>query len=118
MSPSEKIDQMIAMFPDWRGDVLKILRKTINSTDSEIKEEWKWATAVWTKNGLVCATSAFKNHVKINFFKGASLQDPNKLINAGHDSKDHRAIDFYEGDKIDEEGIRELVREAIALNGK
>jgi hypothetical protein len=116
MDSKEMIDRQIAAFPDWRGEILRSLREVINSADPDIKEEWKWSTAVWTKSGLICAISAFKNHVKINFFQGAHLRDMHGLINAGFDSKDHRAIDFYEGELVDESKVRDLVQEAINFN--
>ncbi len=116
MTPSKQIDKQIADFPDWRGKMLSDLRKLIHDADPDIKEEWKWGTAVFTHTKMVCAISAFKNHVKINFFQGAALKDPNKLFNAGLDAKAMRSIDFYEGDKIDEEELKDLIREAVALN--
>jgi hypothetical protein len=82
----------------------------------EISEEWKWGTPVWTHNGLVCAASAFKNHVKVNFFRGASLRDPKGLFNAGLEAKTMRSIDFHQGDKVDSPGLASLVRAAVALN--
>lgn len=115
---SNLIDKQIASYSDWRGEVLKKLRKTIHDADPEIVEEWKWDTAVFTHNGMVCAISGFKDHVKINFFKGAKLKNVHKLINAGLESKAHRAIDFSEGDKINDSALRDLIREAVALNKK
>lgn len=116
MDVSKLIDQQIASVPDWRGKLLAQIRTVVNAADPSLKEEWKWDVAVWTANGMVCAMSAFKDHVKLNFFKGASLKDPHKLLNAGMESKKHRAIDFSEGDKLKEFEIKELVREAVALN--
>ena len=116
METSKIIDKQINNLKDWRGELLKKLRKIILSTDKELKEEFKWGVPVYTKNGLVCAISAFKDHVKMNFFKGAHLKDNNKLLNAGLDSKDHRAIDFSENFKLNESKIKELVKEAIAFN--
>jgi hypothetical protein len=116
MNTTEQIDKMAASLGDWRGEYFTKLRGIINSADTDIKEEVKWSTAVWTKDGLVCAIGAFKDHVKLNFFKGAKLTDPKKLINAGFDAKDHRSINFNDGDRIDEKGIKALVQEAIALN--
>lgn len=118
MTPSKLIDKQIADFPDWRGEMLAALRKIIHDADPDIKEEWKWGTAVFTHTKMVCAISAFKEHVKINFFKGAQLTDKHKLINNGFDSKQHRSIDFFEGDKIDEEKLKDLIREAVAYNDK
>jgi hypothetical protein len=118
MDASKLIDKQIADFPDWKGKLLARIRKLIHDASPEMKEEWKWGTAVWTNNGLVCAMSAFKNHVKVNFFKGSMLTDPKKLLNSGLESKVNRAIDLYENDTLDEEGLKELVRNASALNIK
>ncbi|GAC1412995.1 MAG: DUF1801 domain-containing protein [Actinomycetota bacterium] len=113
---SKLIDKRIAETKDWRGEVMAKLRAIINSADPNITEEWKWDTAVWTHQGMVCALGAFKEHVKVNFFKGAQLKDSKKLINAGLESKSHRAIDFKKGDRIDVAGLKALIKEAIALN--
>jgi hypothetical protein len=118
MNPSELIDKQIADLGDWRGKVFARLRKLINATDPEIVEVWKWNTAVWDRDGMVCALGGFKDHVKLNFFKGASLEDPNGLFNAGLDAKATRAIDFHEGDKIDEPALKNLLRAAVAHNQK
>jgi hypothetical protein len=116
MNASEQIDKQIADLPDWRGELLARLRKLIGQADAGLKEDWKWGTAVWVANGNVCAAGAFKDHLKLNFFKGASLEDPGKLFNAGLDAKASRSIDFNEGDAIDEAAVTELVRAAIANN--
>lgn len=116
MNPSKLIDKQIADLPDWRGKLVARLRKTILKADPEIVEEWKWDTAVWSHNGLVCAVGAFKDHVKLNFFKGASLEDPNKLFNSGLAAKATRAIDFREGDGINEAQLRQLIRSAVEFN--
>jgi hypothetical protein len=116
MTPSELIDRQIASFTDWRGEVMKQLRSLVHEADPEITEEWKWEVGVYTHEGMVCAMSAFKDHVKLNFFKGAKLQDKNKLINAGLESKSHRSIDFFEGDNLDETKIKDLISEAVSLN--
>ena len=92
------------------------IRKIIHATDPGITEAWKWDTGVWTHHGMVCAASAFKDHVKINFFKGASLKDPKGLFNAGLEAKATRAIDFQLGDKINEPALNDLIRAAIAYN--
>jgi hypothetical protein len=118
MNPVEKIDQHINSYNDWRGELLKRLRKLIHESDPEIVEEMKWDVPVFTKNGLVCAISAFKDHVKINFFKGSQLKDPHKLINAGLESKKNKAIDFAENDQIDEAKLKDLIREAVLLNAQ
>src|SRR5215831_11882536 len=113
---SQQITEQFAELGDWRGAFCERLRKLINAAEPILTEEVKWGTAVWTSNGLVCALGAFKDHVKINFFKGASLTDPKKLFNAGLDAKGTRAIDFTEGDKIDEPALKALVRAAVAYN--
>jgi hypothetical protein len=117
MEAQEKIDQQIAQYDDWRGDVLKQLRKTIHEADADMEEAWKWMTAVFMYKGKnVCAIAAFKSHVKINFFNGYKLTDTHKLINAGLDSKANRAVDFFEDDKIKTVELRDLIREAISLS--
>lgn len=115
-SASQLINDQIAELGDWRGDLLKKLRKIILDAAPGITEEWKWGTAVWVQQGLVCAAGAFKDHVKLNFFKGASLKDPKGLFNAGLDAKATRAIDFQKGDKLDATGIKALIREAVEYN--
>ena len=115
-NPAQLIDTQIAALGDWRGRMLARLRKLILEAVPDITEEWKWNTGVWTHNGLVCSAGSFKDHVKINFFKGASLKDPKRLFNAGLDAKATRAIDFNEGDEIDVSALKELVRGAVALN--
>src|SRR5262249_24277651 len=106
---------LIAELGDWRGKVFARLRKLILDAAPNLTEEWKWGTAVWTNKGLVCSAGAFKDHVKLNFFKGASLKDPKRLFNAGLDAKATRAIDFNEGDSIDESALKELIRAGVAL---
>lgn len=116
MNASKLIDKQIADLPDWRGKLIARLRKIILKADPDIVEEWKWDTAVWSHDGLVCAAGAFKDHVKLNFFKGASLKDPKGLFNAGLEAKATRSIDFREGDAVNEQALRELIREAAAFN--
>jgi hypothetical protein len=116
ITPSQLIDNQIAELADWRGKMLVRLRKLIHEAAPNIVEEWKWDTAVWTQNGLVCSAAAFKDHIKINFFKGASLKDSKKLFNAGLEAKATRAIDFYEGDTINEPALKELITAAVAFN--
>lgn len=116
MTPSQQIDQQIKEFPDWRGEFLKKLRELIHIAAPEITEEWKWGTSVFTHNGMVCAISAFKDHAKMNFFKGAALSDPHKLFNAGLDAKTMRSIDFFEGDKINESALKDLIKTAVVHN--
>jgi hypothetical protein len=114
--PSQRISDQIAELTNWRGETLARLRKVILEADPGITEEWKWGTAVWTKNGLVCSAGAFKDHVKLNFFQGASIKDPKGLFNAGMDAKATRAIDFIEGEEIDEKSLKDLIRAAAAYN--
>jgi hypothetical protein len=116
MNASQLIDKQIAGFPDWRGKMLTQLRKLIHEVDRDIVEEWKWDTAVFTHNGLVCAISAFKDHVKINFFKGAQLSDTHKLLNGGLESKRNRSVDFFEKDTINESALKDLIGEAVGKN--
>ena len=116
MNSSERIDKQIAELADWRGQVVTQLRKLVLETDPDITEEWKWDTAVWSHHGLVCAVGTFKKAVKMNFFQGASLEDPQKLFNAGLDAKKTRAIDFREGDVVNESALQDLIRAAIAYN--
>ena len=113
---SQHIDAMIKELADWRGKMLARLRKLILEAAPDITEEWKWDTAVWSQNGLVCSAGTFKDHVKLNFFKGASLKDPKGLFNAGLEAKATRAIDFSEGDDIDESALKDLIRAAVAHN--
>ncbi|OLD10775.1 MAG: hypothetical protein AUI93_06380 [Crenarchaeota archaeon 13_1_40CM_3_52_10] len=116
MDSSKLIDKQIAELKDWRGQVMVTLRKIIHDADPGITEEWKWNTAVWSHDGLVVAVGAFKGNVKMNFFQGASLPDPHKLFNAGLEAKKARAIDFHEGDKINEPALKDLIRAAVAQN--
>ena len=116
LTPSQLITNQIAELADWRGKMLAQLRKWIIEAAPGITEEWKWGTAVWSHKGNVVAIGAFKDHVKINFFQGALLQDPRGLFNAGLEAKATRAIDLHEGDKINESAFKELVRAAVAHN--
>ena len=116
LSASQQIDNHIKELPDWRGKSLTRLRKLILAAAPELTEEWKWGTPVWSYKGNVVSGGAFKDHIKLNFFKGASLKDPNGLFNAGLDAKTTRGIDLHEGDQIDETALKELVREAVAHN--
>jgi hypothetical protein len=117
MNPSELIDQHIAELADWRGQLITQLRKLVHEADPGISEEWKWGTPVWSHKGLVCAAGTFKKGVKLNFFQGAALEDQHKLFNAGLDAKYTRAIDFHEGDAVDESALKDLIRAAVAHNG-
>jgi hypothetical protein len=116
ITPSQLITKQIAELADWRGKMLARLRELILEAAPDITEEWKWDTAVWSQKGLVCSAGIFKDHVKLNFFKGASLKDPKRLFNAGLDAKATRAIDFSEGDNINEPALKELIRAAVAYN--
>ena len=116
VSPSERITRRIAELGDWRGPMLAKLRALILEAGPGLVEDWKWGVPVWSAKGNVVAAGDFKDHVKLNFFKGASLADPAGLFNAGLDAKATRAIDFHEGDRLDEPGLKALIRAAIALN--
>ena len=116
LNPSQQIDKHIQELADWRGKLLARLRKLILEAAPELSEEWKWDTPVWSYKGNVVAGGAFKDHIKLNFFKGASLKDSQGLFNAGLDAKATRGIDFHEGDQIDEVALKDLVREAVAYN--
>lgn len=118
MNATKLIDKQIAELEDWRGNMFARLRRLIKSADPGLIEDWKWNTAVWIHGGMVCAVGAFRDHVKVNFFKGAYLKDSQGLFNAGLEAKANRAIDFREGDKIDELALKNLVRAAVAHNQK
>lgn len=117
-TPSQSIDHLIEDLKDWRGKRLSRLRKLILEAAPDLTEDWKWETPVWVFNGNVVACGVFKDHVKVNFFKGASLPDPKKMFNAGLDAKSTRAIDIFEDDIVNELNLKELVRAAVALNTK
>jgi hypothetical protein len=115
-TPSQRITDYIAGFDDWRGSMLARLRQLVLEAAPEISEEWKWDTLVWSHKGNVVAGGIFKDHVKLNFFKGALLPDPHGLFNAGLEAKTSRSIDFHEGDDIPVSALQELVRAAVAQN--
>ncbi len=116
-SPSELIDARIEDLGDWRGEMLSRLRALIKEADPEVAEEWKWrGTPVWSHNGLICTGETYKNVVKMTFAKGASLKDPSGLFNSSLEGNVRRAIDFHEGDKLDEKALKALIRAAVALN--
>jgi hypothetical protein len=115
-TPSQRITDYIAGFDDWRGSMLARLRQLVLEAAPEISEEWKWDTPVWSHKGNVVAGGVFKDHVKLNFFKGALLADPHGLFNAGLEAKTSRSIDFHEGDDIPVSALQELVRAAVAQN--
>jgi hypothetical protein len=116
MTASQLITNQIAGLADWRGGLLARLRELIHEAGPDLTEEWKWDTAVWSLKGNVVAAAAFKDHIKLNFFKGASLEDPQGLFNAGLEAKASRGIDFSEGDKIQEAALKELIRAAVDFN--
>ena len=116
MNASEQITKHIHDLADWRGKVLEQLRKLIRDAAPGAIEEWKWNTPVWSQNGNIVAIGAFQDHVKINFFKGASLNDSHGLFNAGLEAKASRAIDMREGDRMNTAALKDLVRAAVALN--
>jgi hypothetical protein len=119
MNPSERIDQLIAGLTDWRGKTLASVRKTILEADLEIIEEWKWmGSPVWSHDGMIAVGNAHKDKVKLTFSHGASLPDPDKLFNAGLGGNTWRAIDFFEGDKINVRALKNLVRAAVDYNQK
>jgi len=117
MNASERIDELIAGLTDWRGKTFAIIRKSILAADREIVEEWKWmGSPVWYRHGIIAVANAHKGKVKLTFSYGASLADPDKLFNAGLEGNARRAIDFFEGDKINERALKNLVRAAIEYN--
>ena len=117
MNASERIDQLIAGLTDWRGKTLAGVRKAILEADREIIEEWKWmGSPVWSRDGTIAVGNAHKDKVKLTFSHGASLADPDQLFNAGLGGKAWRAIDFFEGDKIDERALKNLIRAAVDYN--
>jgi hypothetical protein len=115
-SPSQLIDARIKELGDWRGETLSRIRALIKQADPDVVEEWKWSGMVWSHSGLICTGETYKNAVKMTFPKGASLRDPSGLFNSSLEGNVRRAIDFHEGDKVDGEALKALVREAVALN--
>jgi hypothetical protein len=116
-SPSQMIDARIKELGDWRGKTLSRLRTLVKEADPEIVEEWKWrGVPVWSHDGLICTGETYKSVVKMTFAKGAALKDPARLFNSSLDGNTRRAIDFHEGEKIDEEALKTLVRAAVSLN--
>jgi len=117
MNPSERIDELIAKLTDWRGKTLAGVRNTILEADREIIEEWKWmGSPVWSRDGIIAVGNAHKDKVKLTFAHGASLPDTDRLFNAGFGGNTWRAIDFFEGDKINERALKNLVRAAVEYN--
>ena len=121
-SASEKIDARIEELGDWRGELLGRLRALVREADPEVVEEWKWAkatspgTPVWSHAGIICTGETYKSVVKMTFARGASLDDPAGIFNASLEGNTRRAIDFHEGDRIDEQALKDLIRAAVALN--
>jgi hypothetical protein len=121
-SPSQLIDARIKELRDWRGETLARVRILIKQADPEVVEDWKWVkptnpgTPVWSHNGGICTGETYKSVVKLTFFKGAALNDPSGLFNSSLEGNTRRAIDFREGDRIDEEALKALIRAAVALN--
>jgi hypothetical protein len=115
--PSEIIDRQIAALTDWRGKMLANVRKIIHDADPEVVEGLKWlGTPCWSHDGIISVAAPFKDKVKLTFIHGASLPDPEKLFNAGLEGKEWRAIDLYEGDRINERALKDIVRAAVAHN--
>jgi len=115
-APSQLIDARIKELGDWRGKMLGRLRALVKEADPEVVEEWKWRVPVWSHDGLICTGETYKNIVKMTFAKGAALKDPSSLFNSSLDGNTRRAIDFHEGEKMDEEALKTLVRAAVTLN--
>jgi hypothetical protein len=121
-SPSQLIDARIKELSDWRGETLARVRSLIKQADPKVVEEWKWVkptnpgTPVWSHAGMICTGETYKNMVKMTFAKGASLEDPSGLFNSSLEGNTRRAIDFHEGDKIDEKALKALIRAAVAVN--
>lgn len=115
-SPSSLIDARITELDDWRGKTLSHVRALIKQADPEVVEEWKWGGPVWSHDGLICTGETYKSAVKLTFAKGASLRDPSRLFNSSLDGKVRRAIDLHDGDDIDEDAFKTLIRAAAALN--
>ena len=115
-SPSQLIDARIRELGDWRGEMLGRLRTLVKEADPVVVEEWKWNVPVWSHDGIICTGETYKNIVKLTFAKGAALKDPSGLFNSSLEGNTRRAIDFHEGEKIDEQAFKTLVRAAVALN--
>jgi hypothetical protein len=115
-TPSKKIDARIKELDDWRGKTLGSLRKVIKQADPDVVEEWKWNVPVWSHDGIICTGETYKSHVKLAFARGAAVKDPSKLFNSSLEGNTRRAIDFKEGDEIDEDALKKLIRAAVAVN--
>ena len=116
-SASELISKRIAELGDWRGETLSRMRKLIKEADPDVVEEWKWmGTPVWSHDGIICTGETYKAVVKMTFARGAALDDPTALFTSSLEGNTRRAIDFYQGDKIDEKALKALIRDAVVLN--
>jgi hypothetical protein len=115
-SASELIDRRIAELGDWRGETLSRMRRLIKEADPDVVEEWKWMGPVWSHDGILCTGESYKSIVKLTFAKGASLNDPAKLFNSSIDGNARRAIDIHEGEEVDADAFKALIRAAVALN--
>jgi hypothetical protein len=115
-SPSKLIDARIKELADWRGETLARVRVLIKQADPDVIEEWKWEVPVWSHNGIICTGEAYKKAVKVTFAKGASIADPSGVFNSSLEGNTRRAIDFHEGDEIDERAFKAIIRAAAALN--
>jgi len=115
-SPSKLIDARIKEFDDWRGKTLSRVRALIKQADPDVAEEWKWGNPVWSHDGLICTGETYKSVVKMTFAKGASLKDPSHLFNSSLEGNTRRAIDVREGEELDAEAFKQLVREAVRFN--
>jgi hypothetical protein len=115
-SASQLIDVRISELGDWRGSMLSRLRTLVKEADPEVVEEWKWSVPVWSHDGLICTGETYKKAVKLTFAKGAALKDPSQLFNSSLEGNTRRAIDFHEGDAIDERAFKTLIRAAVTLN--
>jgi hypothetical protein len=115
-SPSQLIDERIAELGDWRGEILARVRALIKEADPEVVEEWKWRNPVWSHDGIVCTGESYKDKVKLTFAEGASLEDPSGLFNSSLGGNTRRALDIHEGEEVDGEALKALIREAAELN--
>ena len=115
-SPSQLIDARIKELDDWRGQMLGRLRTVITGADPQVVEEWKWGGPVWSSNGIICTGETYNKAVKLTFAKGAFLKDPSGLFNSSLEGNTRRAIDFHEGEKINEKALKTLIRAAVSLN--
>ena len=116
-SASKLISERIAGLGDWRGKILRRIRKLIREADPRVVEEWKWSVPVWSHDGIICTGETYKSAVKLTFAKGASLKDPARLFNSSLDGNLRRAIDIHEGEEVDASAFKALIRQAVALNG-